>query len=290
MTKRLPPDCPSPSAFRVALARAVHQLLDEPRVFDDPHALPMLGAEVAARLREDPFGHNDVPARSLRAAIVARSRFAEDHLHAAIRTGTRQYVLVGAGLDTWALRSAHYASAVRVFELDQAPMQAWKAARIAESAGEAPERLARIALDLREGTIHDALARAGADLSAPVATSILGVLVYLPDGDVARALASLARLAPGSTLALDYRLRDDLMPPMDRMMMQATAAAMAAGGEPWQSSSDPGAMQALLAEAGFEVGEDIGSAELNARYFDRRKDGLRIAGGGFRHLFATKRR
>ncbi|WP_028920229.1 class I SAM-dependent methyltransferase [Pseudoxanthomonas suwonensis] len=282
------PDCPSPSAFRVALSRAIHQVLDEPRVFDDAFALPILGADAAARI--DPFHHNGVAARSMRAGIVARSRFAEDRLQAAIEAGTRQYALLGAGLDTWALRAARFGSEVRVFELDQAAMQAWKAAVLEANGWRKPVGLEWVEQDLRHGTVPDALAGSGADLSAPVAIAILGVLVYLGEEDVTRLLSSLGRFAPGSTLVLDYRLQDELLPPMDRMMMRATAEAMAAGGEPWRSSSDPDRMRALLSDAGFDVEQDLGPADLNARYFDRRRDGLQIAGGGFRHLSAIKRR
>jgi len=282
------PDCPSPSAFRVALSRAIHQVLDEPRVFDDAFALPILGADTAARV--DAFHHNGVAARSMRAGIVARSRFAEERLQAAIESGTRQYALLGAGLDTWALRAARFGSAVRVFELDQATMQAWKAAALEANGWRKPAGLEWIGLDFRKGAVPDALAGRGADLTAPMAIAILGVLVYLGEEEVARMLSSFGRFVPGSTLVLDYRLREDLLPAMDGMMMRATAEAMAAGGEPWRSSSDPDRMRALLSDAGFDVEQDLGPADLNARYFDRRRDGLQIAGGGFRHLSAIKRR
>ncbi len=280
------PPCPSASAHRVALARAVHQVLDDPRVFDDPFALHILGPDTEAGW--DPFRCNGVADRSLRAGIVARSRFAEDRLHAAILSGTRQYALLGAGLDTWALRAARFGSAVRVFELDQATMQAWKAAVIEANAWPQPTGLTSIAVDLRQDVVPDALVRGGADLSAPMAIAILGVLVYLEEERVARLLMSLNRCAPGSTLVFDYLLREDRLPPMDRVMMRATAQAMAAGGEPWLSSFDPDRLCALLAEAGFAVEHDLGTTELNATYFDRRRDGLQIAGGGFRYLSAIK--
>lgn len=282
--------CPSPSAFRVATARALHQLLDEARVLDDPFALGSLGPETAATLALDPDAHNDVAARSLRAGIVARSRFAEDRLLRAVAAGTRQYAVVGAGLDTWALRAARILPAIDVFELDQPAMQAWKRRTYAGNAWAPPARLHWVPADLRETTIVEALARGGADLSAPTVVSILGVLVYLDQAAVERAIDTLQALAPGSTLVLDYRLDEECLPPIERSMMQFTARVMAAGGEPWQSSSAPERMQALLATAGFEVEEDLGPAELNARYFARRRDGLQIAGGGFRYLSASKTR
>lgn len=282
--------CPSPSAFRVATARALHQLLDQQRVLEDPFALGCLGPETAAALMLDPDAHNDVTARSLRAGIVARSRFAEDRLLRAIATGCRQYAVVGAGLDTWALRTASTLPTVDVFELDQTAMQTWKQRRYADNGWTPPARLHWVCADLREFTVVDALLQGGANLAASTVVSILGVLVYLDHAAVERTIQTLRALPSGSTLVLDYRLDEQCLPPMERTMMQFTAQVMAAGGESWQSSSTPERMKALLATAGFEVEEDLGPAELNARYFVRRRDGLQIAGGGFRYLSASKAR
>ncbi|WP_299453221.1 SAM-dependent methyltransferase [uncultured Pigmentiphaga sp.] len=282
------PHCPSPSAYRVAISRATHQVLDEPRVFEDGFALKMLGPD--AENNFDPFQHNGVADRSMRAGIVARARLAEDRLHKAIRAGTRQYVLLGAGLDTWALRAAQFGSAVRVFEIDQVAMQSWKAAVFEANGWQKPDELEWIGLDLRNKTVPDALVNGGADLTAPMAISILGVLVYLSEEKVEHLLMSLNRLAPGSTLVFDYLVREEMLPPMDRVMMRATAEAMAAGGEPWLSSFDPRRLKTLLMDAGFEVEQDLGPYELNHIYFCRRRDGLQIAGGGFRHLSAIKQR
>lgn len=281
------PPCPSPSAYRVALSRAIHQILDEPRVFNDGFAIKMLGPD--AEVGFDPFQHNGVADRSMRAGIVARARFAEDRLQESIQAGTRQHVLLGAGLDTWALRAAQFGSAVRIFEIDQAEMLDWKAALFKENGWQKPSELEWIGLDLRSKTVPDVLASRGANLSAPMAVAILGVLVYLSEEDVKHLLMSLSRLAPGSSLVFDYLMTEEMLPPMDRVMMRATAQAMAAGGEPWLSSFDPDRLKTLLAGIGFEVEQDLGPHELNRVYFNQRRDGLQIAGGGFRHLSAIKR-
>lgn len=282
--------CPSPSAFRVATARALHQLLDQHRVFEDPFALGCLGPQTAAALMLDPDAHNDVAARSLRAGIVVRSRFAEDRLLKAIASGCRQYAVVGAGLDTWALRAAHVLPAIDVMELDQPAMQAWKQQIYADNGWRTPARLHWVSADLRDVTLLDAFAHGGVVLSGPLTVSILGVLVYLAPAAVERTIRALDALPIGSTLVIDYRLDEQCLPPMERTMMQFMAHVMAAGGEPWQSSSTPERMQALLAMAGFDVEEDLGPAELNGRYLARRRDGLQIAGGGFRYLSAIKAR
>jgi O-methyltransferase involved in polyketide biosynthesis len=112
--------------------------------------------------------------------------------------------------------------------------------------------------------------------------------VYLDPAVVAREAMALGTLPVGSSLVLDYRLDESCLNPIERTMMQFTAHMMAAGGEPWRSASTPDQMKQLLAIAGFEVEEDLGPAELNTRYLAKRRDGLQIAGGGFRYLSAVK--
>ncbi|THJ35182.1 class I SAM-dependent methyltransferase [Lampropedia aestuarii] len=282
-------DCPSPSAMRVATSRAAHQILEDEQVFKDPFAVASLGSANAASLMRNPMVHNSVSSRSMRAGIVARSRFAEDHLLKAIANGTVQYGIVGAGLDTWALRSASTLPAITTFELDQPSMQEWKTRLYSDNGWAKPANLRYITTDLREITTVDGLLAGEADLAKPVSLSVLGVLVYLDNEVVEREIAALKQLAAGSTIALDYRLDEDQLHPLERVMMQFTANMMAAGGEPWQSSCTPERMRELLSYAGFEVEEDLGPAELNACYFAGRRDGLQIAGGGFRYLSAVKR-
>jgi len=120
---------PSRTAWRVAMLRAAHQLLDEPIVLEDPMALQILGSEAERELREDPFLYNDPMARGLRAALVVRSRFAEDELARAVAAGVRQYVVLGAGLDTFAYRNPHAVAGLRVFEVDHPSTQQWKRQR-----------------------------------------------------------------------------------------------------------------------------------------------------------------
>ena len=283
-----PASCPSPSALRVAASRALHQLLDTQRVFDDPFAIGILGAATAAQLMLDPDAHNDVTARSMRAGMVARSRFAEDRVLRAIAAGVQQYVIVGAGLDTWALRHAQTLPSVEVFELDQPAMQQWKQQMLLANGWRLHPRLHWVPVDLREQAALQDPQRLGWSRSSPSVISMLGVLVYLHQQEVAHSLQRLRALPAGSVLVLDYRLEDQCLPPLERSMMQFTGQMMAAGGEPWLSAHTPDGMRQLLAEAGFTVEEDLGPQELNTCYFARRRDGLQIAGGGFRYLSAIK--
>ncbi|WEE75304.1 class I SAM-dependent methyltransferase [Comamonas testosteroni] len=282
-------DCPSPSALRVAMARAVHQILEDEPVFADRFAVASLGSAEAAKLLRQPLVHNDVASRSLRAGIVARARWAEDCLLEAVAAGCIQYAIVGAGLDTWALRMAAQLPAVRIFELDQPAMRTWKTRLYERNGWELPSSLRQFGIDLRETGTVQGLTAAGMDLDSSVSLSILGLLVYLSDEAVEREISALSRLATGSTIMLDYRVDEQQLSPMEQLMMQFTAQMMAAGGEPWHASSTPQRMAGLLGAAGFEVEEDLGPAQLNARFFAGRCDGLQIAGGGFRYLSAVKR-
>lgn len=282
-------NCPSPSALRVATARAAHQLLEDDLIFEDPFAIAALGSANAAALMRAPYTHNDISSRSLRAGIIARTRLSEDRTLKAITEGTEQYAIIGAGLDTWALRTALTLPAVAVFELDQPKMQTWKSNIYTQNRWAKPENLHYVSADLCEMPSVDRLSSAGADLSKSINISILGVLVYFDDSIVRREIASLQQLPSGSTVTLDYRVDERWLNPVETVMMQFTANMMAAGGEPWRSASSPQDICEMLSKSGFDVEEDLGTPELNQRYFSPRKDGLQIAGGGFRYLTAVKR-
>lgn len=281
-------DDPSPSAFRVAHARAAHQLLERERVFGDSYAIAVLGSKAAAELLLDPTIHNNTSARSFRAGIVARSRYAEDCLLKAIAKRTKRYAVIGAGLDAWALRAAWVLPEIQTFELDYPAMVQWKRELYKRNGWRSIPGLTWVANDLLESTSIDALERCSATFSEPFFLSALGVFVYLPMSCVEHQLAALRRLAVGSSIVLDYRVDDALLNPLARIIMQQTACIMASGGEHWLSSSCPEKMQDLLQQVGFRVQEDIGPRELNARYFKHRRDGFQIAGEGFRHLIAVK--
>src|SRR5512137_207084 len=122
---------PSATAQRVAMRRAAHQLLDNPKIFDDPLALHIIGKENASALQTDPRQYETTPLSSyLRAFVAARSRYAEDELAFGVRRGVRQYVILGAGLDTFAYRNPYSEGALHVFEVDHPTTQTWKRERL----------------------------------------------------------------------------------------------------------------------------------------------------------------
>ena len=174
------PTQPSRTAWRVAMRRAVHQLLDRPPVLDDPLAVPILGPEVAASLRAHPAQFETGRLSPyMRAFFSVRSRFAEDQLAAARARGVRQYVVLGAGLDTFAYRDPSPDVPLRVWEVDFPATQEWKRQRLSEAAIVEPASVTYVPIDFEHQTLPDVLAAAGFDSSAGAVFSWLGVVPYL---------------------------------------------------------------------------------------------------------------
>jgi len=267
----------SPSAWRVAAQRAVHALLDEPLVFDDPYALPIMGPERAAALRADPFELNDPMSRGMRATLVVRARVAEDELARAVGAGLRQLVVLGAGLDTLALRAPALAPGLRVFEVDHPGTQAAKRAALAAAGLEMPAQSTFVLVDSEHAALFRALAAAGVRRDEPVFFNWLGVVMYLTAEASRETLRFVASCAPGSRVVFDYAIAFELMNPVERAISEAVAATLAAQGEPVVSRFDPAALATQLRALGFSELVDEGPSELNPRYLARRKDGLRVS-------------
>lgn len=263
---------PSRTALAAAAHRAAHQLVDSPRVFEDPLAAGLLGADW--RPEAEVLGR-----RAMRAFICARSRLAEDALAAAVLRGVNQYLLLGAGLDTFAWRNPH--PDLAVFEADHPATQAWKRERLAGQA--APSGPVFVAVDLEREPLLDALVQAGVDLDRRLFVAWLGVTPYLESDTVMETLEVLAGLPGGVELVFDYGPRPESLTGLLRAAYELRAARVAAVGEPWLSGFDPRALIDGLADLGFDQIEDLGPAELNARYFDGRADGLRVLAGRVLH-------
>ncbi|HEY2344557.1 MAG TPA: SAM-dependent methyltransferase [Xanthomonadaceae bacterium] len=266
---------PSRTALRVATLRAVHQLLDEPIVFEDPFALPILGPRTEAELREDPFPHNDPISRGLRAHLVVRSRFAEDELARAVAAGVRQYVVLGAGLDTFAWRNPHATTGLRVFEVDHPSTQRWKRGCLDAAGMSLPPDLTFAPVDFERATIAQGLAAAGFLADAPACFSWLGVTMYLSEAAIMELLGFVAHLPAGSSISFDYRVPPSMLDPMQRVVGEMAARRAAELGEPWISAFEPDVLRERVLALGFGEAETIGPDELNRRYLHRRKDGLR---------------
>jgi methyltransferase (TIGR00027 family) len=269
---------PSRTAARVARRRAVHQVLDRPVVFTDPLALRIAGVAEEDIQQEDPREQHPF-ARMLRAFLVARSQFAEERMARAIERGVRQVVILGAGLDTFAYRHP-YGDGIVVFEVDYPATQAWKRQRLADAGIAIPRSTYHVPVDFERQTAFDGLSSAGFDAGAPAFFSWLGVTMYLSEATVTSVLRSIASLARGSGVAFDYATDPAKLSEAARQVFATMASRVAAAGEPWTLFFDPGRLERSLRDLGFTHVEELNSEAINARYFDRRTDGLRVGSIG----------
>lgn len=268
---------PSLTAQRVAMRRAAHQLFDSPRVFDDPLALAILGEEPAAKLKAGQDTHEMRGSHHIRAFMAARSRYAEDELAQAIARGATQYVVLGAGLDTYAYRNAH--PRLRVFEVDHPATQAWKGKQL-EAAGIAiPSSLIFVPTDFEEQSLGAVLENFGFQTREISFFSWLGVTPYLTAEAAMAALAFIGSLPAGSGVVFDYAVERSSLDSVEQMAMDALASRVASVGEPFRLFLNPRALYRMLKAAGFDQIEDLGPAEIDERYFAGRADGLRVAAG-----------
>jgi len=271
---------PSRTAQGAALHRAAHQLLDHPQIFADPLALAIIGREAEEELRSGRDWHAD-PSDLLRAFIAVRSRLAEDTLAEAYQAGVRQYVLLGAGLDTFAYRSGVSLAALRVYEVDHPATQAWKWERLDAAGIRRPEIVRYTAIDFERQSLDDALQAGGFDFARPAVIAWLGVTPYLTHEAVKKTLAFVAeKRARGTSIVFDYPAPADNLDPVQRARAARMAERVAAMGEPFRSSFDPKALAEELRALGFSKVEDFDCAALNARYFSGRSDGLSLVGRG----------
>jgi methyltransferase (TIGR00027 family) len=273
---------PSHTALRVALRRAAHQLYDAPLVFADPIAVPLLGEQYAEALQRTPTRPDRPYSVAMRAHLVARSRYAEDALATAVNRGVRQYVLLGAGLDTFAYRNPY--PGLRVFEIDHPATQQWKRGLLARNGIPIPPSLTYVPVDFERQSLERELLSAGFDRAAPAFFSWLGVVPYLTLEGFRATVSSLSTLAPGTGLALDYGQPRAVLPPHEQLAHDSLAARVEQSGEPFQLFFTPAQIAAELHQ--FPSIEDIGREEINARYFAERSDQLQIRGHAGRLLCA----
>ncbi len=264
--------------MRVALWRAMHVQVDPPpHVLEDEIGLRLAAPDDSWRGRPDmdPQG-----TRGYRAAIVARARFIEDLVTEQASHDVSQYVILGAGLDTFAQRRPEIASRLRVFEVDQPGPQAWKRQRLIELGYGIPDWLRLVPVDFEaSGDWWGQLSAAGFDPGQPAVVVSTGVSMYLTKDATAATLRQLAGLAPGSTLAMTFLLPAELLDDADRPGLQATEKGARASGTPFISFYTPQEMLALARDAGFREAQHVSAADLTQRYFAGRTDGLRPASG-----------
>lgn len=255
----------------MAIRRAAHQIADPPSVLNDPIALRLIGPGYENDLERamHPVG------RDFRAFMAARSRYAEDHLAQAVAAGVRQYVILGAGLDTFAYRNPF--PQIRVFEVDFPATQEWKRFRLHEAGIAMPENLTCVPLDFEHKALADGLRESGVDFAVPAYFSWLGVVPYLTLEAFRATLATVAVLPSGTGLSFDYAFPPESLGPKRREVFDRLAGRVAAAGEPFRLFFRPEEAEAELRRAGFQRVEQADHEVLNALYFHNRADGLKLS-------------
>jgi methyltransferase (TIGR00027 family) len=254
----------SMTAVLIAAMRAAHWLLDEPRILDDRLAEGLAGefaAGAIASVRADPatffFRHQ----------AAVRARLSEDT--ASGPSGADQYVLLGAGLDSFAYRRGDPSDGLRIFEVDQSASQSWKRQRLADIGVTIPESVTFVPLDFEQQDLDLELSKAGFDFAKPSVVAWLGVTMYLTPEAITGTLERIAHWAAGTQIVFDYQIREEMWDSFegwDGHLPRAVAAGFAASGEPWVSRFSPGEIEALLGSHGYDNIEDFDHSAIRAVY------------------------
>jgi methyltransferase (TIGR00027 family) len=271
---------PSRTAWRVAVRRAAHQVFDVPRVFDDPLAIRILGPDASAILERERANASRRLSLALRAFMAVRSRIAEECLADAYARGVRQYIVLGAGLDTFAYRNV--LAGLRVFEVDHPATQKWKRELLAQAGIVASGFVEHVAVDFERRGFMEVLGENGFDAAAPACFAWLGVSMYLNRETVIETVRSIAALPRPSTVVFDYGVAKSQLGMMEKLVLSAFEQRVAAIGEPWTCYFEPADLAIVLRSVGFERIDDLGRDAINERYFANRADGLQV--GTLAHL------
>jgi methyltransferase (TIGR00027 family) len=268
---------PSQTAMTAAAARAAHLVVDaDPPIFADTLAYRLLGDQAEELVGYHRLHGTHVVLRGARVTVTTRSRFTEDRLAAAVHRGVTQYVVLGAGLDTFAYRS-DLADRVRVFEVDQPATQRWKRKLLAEAGVAEPPAVAYVPVDFERDRLTDRLVDRGFDPSRPAFVSWLGVTMYLTREAVDATLDALGHLAPDTELVVEYMLPGDLRDADGQQYAEAVASFTAEQGEPWTTFLRPEEVSALLARHGFGRAGHVGQRDMVDPALWERSDSLRPA-------------
>jgi len=264
----------SRTALRVAIRRAAHQLTDEPRILEDPIAVRLIGQEFARDMER--ASHK--VARDFRLFMAARSRYMEDRLAEAVARGVSQYVVLGAGLDTFAYRNPF--PRLRVFEVDFPATQEWKRSLLEEAGIDVPANLTFVPMDFEHKTLAGELAEAGFNAGSPAFFGWMGVVPYLTLEAFRATLDTIAHLPAGTGVSFDYAFKPETLTPARRTVFDGLAGRVAAAGEPFRLFFSPEEMDAELRRAGFAHRDQVDHERLNDLYFTGRADGLTLSPSG----------
>jgi methyltransferase (TIGR00027 family) len=279
---------PSATALICAIVRAAHLSWDKPpKIFEDTLAQQLSGCESEAALKaqidqlDAEVARTTNPdfaltlRRSVTTAVVTRSRYLEDEVDEAVRRGVSQYVILGAGLDSFAYRRTELAKVLHIFEVDHPATQAWKRARLRAAGVELPANLSLVPVDFERESLIDNLRMSGYHTDWPGLFSWLGVTMYLSTDAIFGTLRAVAALAPGTEIIFEYTVPKDLVDEETQKMLAVVLPAAQARGEPQTSFFDPAKLAEQVRKIGFAEVSDFGPDGAEARYFNGRTDGLR---------------
>jgi methyltransferase (TIGR00027 family) len=268
------PGQPSRTLLVPAVRRAAHQLLDTPLIFNDPIAVGLVPEASEHAIRNALEDHRRSEAMLVRSLFALRSRFAEDRLAAAAARGVRQYVILGAGLDTFPWRQPDFARGLRIFAADHVATLAWTQVRFWERGLPKPANLTFVAVDLEEHHLGERLAEFGFERETVSFLSVLGVMQYLERGAVEALLGFASSLRAGSEIVFSFILPDDELKGDEVDLTISGAALSQVMGEPWKSRLQPRELVDLLSRFGFSDVFHLTPELAQERYFAGRKDGL----------------
>jgi methyltransferase (TIGR00027 family) len=268
---------PDNTAVRTALWRALHVLIDEePPILEDKTGLQLIAPDDDWQQRPDM--HPQFTKR-LRASIVARARYIEDLVIEQSKKGIGQYVILGAGLDSFAQRQQGIASQLQVYEIDQLATQTWKQQRLVELGFGIPEWLHFIPVNFEIGSWWEELLKSGFDRTQPAVIACTGVSLYLTREAIISTLKQIAGSAPGSTLAMTFYLPMELLDEEDKPLQQIAEKGAREAGTPFLSFFTPAEILILGSEAGFKEIKTISTKDMEYYYFRNRADHFLPASG-----------
>jgi methyltransferase (TIGR00027 family) len=276
---------PNSTAVRTALWRALHVQIDSlPHIFDDEIGIKLVAPSDEWQKRPD---MDPDFTKRVRISIAARARFIEDLVIEQCKKGINQYVILGAGLDTFAQRIPDIASTLQIFEIDQPDTQIWKQKRLIELGFGIPHWLHFVPDDFeKDSSWWDNLVSSGFDTNKPAVIACTGVSMYLTRDAILAMLRPMTKLVSGSKLAITYLLPMELVEVEDQQLLEISLKGAQRSGNPFKSFFSPEAMLEVAKEAGFNDAVIVSKNDLIIRYFTERTDFLSPASGE-EFLFVT---
>jgi methyltransferase (TIGR00027 family) len=269
-----------------AISRALHQIVDDkPLVLVDSIA-PLI-IDISSKRYANAFDRRDHPFfKHARSSAVARSRYAEDCLGEAVENGVRQYLLLGAGMDSFAYRQPPWAQPLHICEVDHPATQEWKKKRLGLAGLSSPANLMFVPVNFESESLDENLRRSGFDFSAPTFVAWLGVTPYLTEQAIDKTLRIVQALPRGTEIVFTFNAPLESLSATDAELAAAVEARVSELGEPQISKFLPQEMRIKLFELGFSQAVHFDPDQVDERYFKGRRDGLKASRS--RHLMLAR--